>query len=153
MPSSRCYSRACVDWTKPASTRRFRRQRSALGDLTKLAELAAQLLAGTNLQLANALLADAHFAAKRLERRGLVTEDARLDDPAFPVGEGGKRGGNGVAHALNADQRAVIVLRIREGRSTREVAEILGVPQGTVMSRLKRGLARLREVLEPETPA
>lgn len=51
---------------------------------------------------------------------------------------------------LSPDARAVVVLRIREERSTAEVAEILGVPQGTVMSRLKRALAKLREVLEVE---
>ena len=51
---------------------------------------------------------------------------------------------------LSPDQRAVVVLRIREGRATAEVAEILGVPQGTVMSRLKRALAKLKEVLEVE---
>ena len=53
---------------------------------------------------------------------------------------------------LNPDQRAVVVLRLREGRPTREVAEVLGVPQGTVMSRLKRGLAKLREELESDEP-
>jgi len=44
---------------------------------------------------------------------------------------------------LGADHRAVVVLRMIEGHSTRETAEILGVPAGTVMSRLARAMERL----------
>ncbi|MEO5800033.1 MAG: RNA polymerase sigma factor [Gemmatimonadales bacterium] len=51
--------------------------------------------------------------------------------------------------ALDPNHRAVVVLRILEERSTRETAELLGVPEGTVMSRLKRALARLAITLEP----
>ncbi len=53
-------------------------------------------------------------------------------------------------NALSADHRAVVVLRIREGHSTAEVSEMLDVPPGTVMSRLKRALAKLRETLDGE---
>jgi RNA polymerase sigma-70 factor, ECF subfamily len=52
--------------------------------------------------------------------------------------------------ALDAKHRAVIVLRVLEERSTREVAEILGVPEGTVMSRLKRGLEKVAARIGPE---
>ena len=48
---------------------------------------------------------------------------------------------------LGAEHRAVVVLRIMEGYSTRETAEMLGVPQGTVMSRLKRAVAKLEGLL------
>jgi RNA polymerase sigma-70 factor (ECF subfamily) len=51
---------------------------------------------------------------------------------------------------LKPDHRAVAVLRLMEGYSTREVAEILGVPQGTVMSRLSRAVSALGEILQPE---
>lgn len=51
---------------------------------------------------------------------------------------------------LPAEQRAVIVLRVMEGYSTRETSDILGVPEGTVMSRLKRGLQRMRTLIETE---
>ncbi|MES2305841.1 MAG: RNA polymerase sigma factor [Gemmatimonadota bacterium] len=51
--------------------------------------------------------------------------------------------------ALDPIHRAVVVLRILEERSTRETAELLQLPEGTVMSRLKRALARLAIALEP----
>ena len=44
---------------------------------------------------------------------------------------------------LNPDHRAVIVLRWMDGLSTKETAEALGVPVGTVMSRLSRAMDRL----------
>jgi RNA polymerase sigma-70 factor (ECF subfamily) len=50
-----------------------------------------------------------------------------------------------------ADQQ-VIYLRYFLEVSEAETAEILGVPSGTVKSRLHRALARLRAVLEMETP-
>lgn len=50
---------------------------------------------------------------------------------------------------LTPDHRAVTVLRIMEGYSTRETAEILGVPEGTVMSRLSRSVAALDKILRP----
>lgn len=51
--------------------------------------------------------------------------------------------------ALGPEHRAVVVLRLIEGHSTRETAEILDLPQGTVMSRLKRATDALRETLGP----
>jgi RNA polymerase sigma factor (sigma-70 family) len=44
---------------------------------------------------------------------------------------------------LPADFREAIVLREMEELSYQEIAEITGVPRGTVMSRLSRGRARL----------
>lgn len=49
---------------------------------------------------------------------------------------------------LAPKHRAVVVLRMIEGYSTRETAAMLGVPQGTVMSRLARALRRLESELE-----
>jgi len=49
---------------------------------------------------------------------------------------------------LPADQRAVVVLRWLDGLSTRETARILGAAEGTVMSRLKRAMDRLRRELD-----
>lgn len=48
---------------------------------------------------------------------------------------------------LPANFREVLVLRELEGMSYREIAEITGVPTGTVMSSLSRGRGRLREAL------
>ncbi len=50
--------------------------------------------------------------------------------------------------ALSPQHRAVVVLRMIEGYSTRETAEILSVPQGTVMSRLARAMGRLESQLK-----
>lgn len=43
--------------------------------------------------------------------------------------------------------RAVLVLRLMEGYSTKETAHILDIREGTVLSRLARGQEKLREIL------
>ncbi|HET6569612.1 MAG TPA: RNA polymerase sigma factor [Rhodothermales bacterium] len=50
---------------------------------------------------------------------------------------------------LEPKLRAVVVLRMVDEYSTRETADILGVPLGTVLSRLSRAQAKLRKVLGP----
>lgn len=50
---------------------------------------------------------------------------------------------------LEPKLRAVVVLRMVDEYSTRETADILGVPLGTVLSRLSRAQAKLRRVLGP----
>lgn len=50
--------------------------------------------------------------------------------------------------ALSSQHRAVVVLRMIDGYSTRETAEILSVPHGTVMSRLARAMGRLESQLK-----
>lgn len=50
---------------------------------------------------------------------------------------------------LEVDQRAVVVMRYLLDLSQEEIGRLLAVPVGTVKSRLARGLARLREVVEP----
>ena len=49
-------------------------------------------------------------------------------------------------------QRAVMVLRYFEDRPTREVAELLRLPEGTVTSHVSRGLAALRRSPHLATP-
>ncbi|MBT6144193.1 MAG: RNA polymerase sigma factor [Gemmatimonadetes bacterium] len=48
---------------------------------------------------------------------------------------------------LKPDHRAVVVLRMLEGYSTKEAAEVLEIPEGTVLSRLARGMAHLKTIL------
>jgi RNA polymerase sigma-70 factor (ECF subfamily) len=52
---------------------------------------------------------------------------------------------------LPADQRAVLLLVTLEEMSYDEVARTLGIPIGTVMSRLSRGRDKLRRLMEGET--
>jgi RNA polymerase sigma-70 factor, ECF subfamily len=50
---------------------------------------------------------------------------------------------------LNEKHRAVVVLRMFDDCSTREVAKILGIPEGTVLSRLSRAMKELEALLAP----
>lgn len=52
---------------------------------------------------------------------------------------------------LQPDQREILLLVALEGLSYRQVAAILAVPEGTVMSRLARARERLRRALEGGT--
>ena len=54
-------------------------------------------------------------------------------------------------HELPAEFRESIVLRELEGLSYKEISEIAGVPVGTVMSRLARARARLRDYIAAVT--
>jgi len=49
--------------------------------------------------------------------------------------------------ALRAEFREILVLRHQEGLSYKEIAEIAQIPPGTVMSRLARARAKLKEYL------
>jgi RNA polymerase sigma-70 factor, ECF subfamily len=51
--------------------------------------------------------------------------------------------------SLTPDHRAAMILREIEGRSYREISEILGCSIGTVMSRLHYARQRLRGLLKP----
>lgn len=80
---------------------------------------------GTNIDPDLAALSDEGLGARHAEdRMTLARVRASLD-------------------ALPEDQRVVLALVAIEGRSYREVAEMLDVPVGTVMSRLSRARARL----------
>jgi RNA polymerase sigma-70 factor (ECF subfamily) len=50
---------------------------------------------------------------------------------------------------LEPKYRIVVVLRMIEGYSTTETAEILGLPLGTVLSRLARAQQKLKKILTP----
>ena len=63
--------------------------------------------------------------------------------------ENGLNGALGPAVArLDPDLRAVLVLTAIDGLTTREAAAVLGIPQGTVKTRLQRARSRLLEFLE-----
>jgi RNA polymerase sigma-70 factor (ECF subfamily) len=50
---------------------------------------------------------------------------------------------------LPPEYREAIVLRDIQGRSYEEIAELLGIPSGTVRSRIHRGREALRQLLRP----
>jgi len=93
----------------------------------------------------------------RNRRRSLVrrpTITVLLDTVADASGTEAE--GSDIAQALATlveDQRAVLLLVVLEGLSYREVADIQGVPIGTVMSRLARARAHVKACLEGERPA
>jgi RNA polymerase sigma-70 factor (ECF subfamily) len=51
---------------------------------------------------------------------------------------------------LSAEHRAVLVMKDMEGMKYEEMAEVLGVPIGTIRSRLHRARLELRELLEQD---
>jgi len=52
-----------------------------------------------------------------------------------------------VIEALSQEQRAALRLAYFDGLTYRQVAEVLGIPEGTAKSRLRLGLSRLRTLL------
>lgn len=54
---------------------------------------------------------------------------------------------------LPAHYRAALVLRVVEGLSYREIAQLLGVPDSTIETWIHRGRLRMRAMLRPPAPA
>jgi RNA polymerase sigma-70 factor (ECF subfamily) len=69
---------------------------------------------------------------------------------------GPESGGRDITRALDdlaEDQRSALLLVVLEGLTYREVAEVQGVPIGTVMSRLARARTQIKGFLDGERPA
>jgi RNA polymerase sigma-70 factor, ECF subfamily len=84
-----------------------------------------------------------------------------MSDDAVAVGEDGRndfdakislRQVRDAMMRLHPDERSVLALVSIEGQSYREAAETLGIPIGTVMSRLARARARLLQALDDVDP-
>jgi RNA polymerase sigma-70 factor (ECF subfamily) len=83
----------------------------------------------------------------------VVRLSSRRDNPSENVAR--KQVYNNIMAALEMlpdDQRQVVVLRELEGMPYKEIAEIVGVPEGTVMSRLYYARRRLQELLSAHRP-
>ncbi len=98
-------------------------------------------------------------AVRRSERRSHTEDRVRSQtDSVSPasdvqaVGDAARSWQRGrlaeLLDALPKDQREALRLAYFEGRTYREVAVELGIPEGTAKSRLRLALARLREQLE-----
>jgi RNA polymerase sigma-70 factor (ECF subfamily) len=53
----------------------------------------------------------------------------------------------GALHALSPELRAVVQATVLDGLTTREASRLLGIPSGTVKTRMKRAKAQLRGAL------
>jgi RNA polymerase sigma-70 factor (ECF subfamily) len=94
--------------------------------------------------------AASHFRrTKRLRNRVLrLDADSAPETPAAPVSKPGSRMDVVAAIAeLTGEHREVIVLRELNGMSYEEIAEVLGIPRGTVESRLFRARRQLQKRL------
>jgi len=79
-----------------------------------------------------------------------------LEDNDAPDLAGPEAGGRDIERALAAlvdEQRNALLLVVLEGLTYREVAEVQGVPIGTVMSRLARARVQIKSYLDGERPA
>ncbi|HVS01653.1 MAG TPA: sigma-70 family RNA polymerase sigma factor [Thermoanaerobaculia bacterium] len=77
----------------------------------------------------------------------------RLADPSLPSPEERARGADlardltAAVAALDLRYRELVLLRFQEGLEYQEIAEVTGLPLGTVKTRLHRGRKRLAELL------
>lgn len=101
------------------------------------------------------ILHNHHLDSLRLAHNKSATED--IDDAYYLVGEDGaavtehRLRLQETAKAIGAlpeEYRTVLLLVCVEDLSYKETAEVLGVPIGTVTSRLARGRTKLAEMLE-----
>ena len=73
-------------------------------------------------------------------------------DAATGGPEAGSRDISRALDELAEDQRSALLLVVLEGLTYREVAEVQGVPIGTVMSRLARARSQIKAYLDGERP-
>lgn len=89
-------------------------------------------------QQAVLLRSQADSLVRRMEHDATETSDSTCEASACTAA---------LLHALDDDQRAVVVLRDMEGFDYQQISEILGVPTGTVKSRLHRARLILRDAI------
>jgi RNA polymerase sigma-70 factor (sigma-E family) len=85
-----------------------------------------------------------------LERREAARPPDRRADDRFEVSVDDREVLWAALARLSRQQRVVVVLRIVEDLSEEQTAAMLGIPVGTVKSRLSRALAVLRATLEDD---
>jgi RNA polymerase sigma-70 factor, ECF subfamily len=79
-----------------------------------------------------------------------------IEDNDAPEVAGPEAGARDIERALASlveDQRSALLLVVLEGLSYHEVAQVQGVPIGTVMSRLARARMQIKAYLDGERPA
>jgi RNA polymerase sigma-70 factor, ECF subfamily len=133
--------------------RRLTSERDTAEDLVQETMLAAwrgfhQFRSGTNARawLFRILINTVHARGRKLRTAPATSPIAEHD---FSV-EAGVLIGMEVAQALDelpSEQKEVLLLGVVEGFTSQEMAGILSIPIGTVMSRMSRGRLALRQVL------
>jgi RNA polymerase sigma-70 factor (ECF subfamily) len=89
---------------------------------------------------------------RSLARRPLLSP---IEENDAPDASGPEAGGRDIERALATlveDQRHALLLVVLEGLTYREVAEVQGVPIGTVMSRLARARVQIKTYLDGGRP-
>ena len=89
---------------------------------------------------------------RSLARRPTLSPIEENDAPDMAGPEAGGRDIERALATLVEDQRNALLLVVLEGLSYREVAEVQGVPIGTVMSRLARARVQIKAYLDGERP-
>lgn len=99
------------------------------------------------------MLYNIHLNQRRsARRRGFETDESAIDpvraEPAAQIDRLALRDLQRALDRLSDEHRDVLLLIGMEGLSYREAADVLGVPVGTVMSRLARARARLDSLMQ-----
>lgn len=109
---------------------------------------------GTNLKAwACRIMTNLHLNTRRFaRRRPTVAIEEAEELVAAPVTDDPLAKGRllQAVDSLAPEARAVLMLVVVEGYSYREVADILNIPEGTVMSRLSRARQALRDKMRAE---
>lgn len=84
------------------------------------------------------------------ERAEVIPLNAEMHDVAAPVDDERIEAARETISALEPVQREILDLRFAQGLSYAEIAEALGIPVGTVRSRLHHAVAEVRHRLESE---
>jgi RNA polymerase sigma-70 factor (ECF subfamily) len=86
----------------------------------------------------------ARFAAENIAGTGGAAQNRRDQENTSDIKRMVREG----LQRLQPKFKSVVVLRLINGYSTRETARILGLSHGTVLSRLARGQAKLKHIIE-----
>jgi RNA polymerase sigma-70 factor (ECF subfamily) len=85
---------------------------------------------------------------RRAPRRGAVEREELVVSAEERVLEGALHGDlGGALERLSPELRAVVQATVLDGLTTREAARLLGIPAGTVKTRMSRAKVQLREAL------